>query len=344
MKKAFYDYLISINTHKKLVKDKHTLRTSDREEKYKLIFGVPIMLPINIKADWHRELIEIILWEYPEEIEKIYKEIPKATDYSEIYIKHICRILKDKSGIMQAIENYSNTDTNRWIISNTNCSVSLNQKLKFLKYAKRSNGKTRTETKINGKGIFAVYPHFGKAVNINNPKTIVELGTGAGGGTAAVVLNMANETLLFTVDIGFDCLGNALGIAKYQNKNIIPICANFWQLPFASNSIDSVCTYNGLDESRENEMTVAEVSRILKSGGVFTVVSRKNAFMRQGKILEPFGFTQNEITELMKKCRVYSSIKTLEEICKKHGLILQFCQEFDRENNLIFVLSQFIKQ
>ena len=336
------DYIVSPVSGEKLEFRINRLCAENGEE-YKIVKGVPVLLPQDSKAEWHRELIEVLLWEYPEEIKKMYSEINWKESPVPIYIKYINKYLKDKNGIISALERYSDTNTEKWIAETNDKTITLSQKRKFTKYARKSNGKSRTQTKINATGIFEPYPYFAKAVTKNNPEVIVELGTGAGGATAAVALEMKQSCKLFTVDIGFDCLGNAIGIAKYQKKQIIPVCANFWYLPFADESADAVCTYNGLDESRENEKTLSEISRILKKGGTFTVISRKDAFMRQAAVLEPFGFTKEETVELLKKCRLYGDVQSLSELCEKNGLIVKDQKEFTRNENLTFVLSEFKK-
>lgn len=344
MKKDLIDFFVSPVSHEKLVRSKKKLITKNKSECYDIIKNVSILLHEEFKAEWHRELIEVILWEYPEEIEKLYSEIDWKKSPVPVYIKYIKKLLHDKQGITDAFTGYSKQSTDKWIINEKSKSITFSQKNKFNKYARKSNGKSRTVTKINASGMFEAYPYFSEMVNQNNPETIVELGTGAGGGTAAVALEMKKNARLITVDVGFECLGNAIGIAKYQKKNIIPVCANFWYLPLADGGVDAVCTYNGLDESRENERTVAEVSRILKNGGNFTVTSRKNAFMCQSAVLEPFGFTSEETVEIMKKCRLYSDIDTLTEICRKNGLILKSQKEFERNKDLTFVVSEFEKK
>lgn len=333
-----YEAFVSPVTHKQL--EKSAKKLINNEECYKIINGVPVLLPKEYSASWHRELIEVILWEYPEEIEKMYSEINWKESPVPVYIRYIEKLLGDKQGIEAAFERYSEQSTDKWIIEKSKA-VTLSQRLEFNKYAGKGTGKKRTETKINAKGIFSVYPHFAEAVNEASPEIIVELGTGAGGGTASVALGMNEISRLYTVDIGFECLGNAVGIRKYQKKNIIPVCANFWYLPFADNSVDAVCTFNGLDESRETERTVAEVSRILKSGGTFTVISRKNAFMRQSAVLEPFGFTEEETVGILKKCRLYSDVDCLTEMCMKNNLELKSRKEFERSSSLTTVLSVF---
>lgn len=337
-----FDCFVSPVSQEKLKCSKN--RLFFESESYRIVKGVPVLLPKEYTAQWHRELIEVVLWEYPDEIEKMYSEIDWKKSPVPIYIKYIKKLLHDKKGIIAAFEKYSETNTDKWIVKNDDSKISFAQKRKFTKYAKKSNGKKRTKSKIKGEGIYEIYSHFAKAVNRASSEIIVELGTGAGGGTAAVALGMNEAGRLFTVDIGFECLGNAIGIAKYQKKNIVPVCAIFWYLPFADGSIDAVCSYNGLDESRENERTVSEISRILKTGGTFTVVSRKNAFMRQSAVLEPFGFSEEETVEMMKKCRLYSDVDILKKTCEKYGLILESQKEFEKTENLTYVLSVFVKK
>ena len=313
----------------------------------KYVKNVPVILPEGTEASWHRELIEVILWQYPEEIEKMYKEIDfgkKPSDITETYVRYIKKLLKDKNGIEKAFESYIDADTEKWIIQkDKNSKETLRE---FRKYSTKRTGKKRTITKINPTKNFLPYPYFAKETLKNNPFSVLELATGAGGGTAAVALKKDKETLLFTVDIGFKCLGNAVGIGKYLKckKTILPVCANFWYLPFKEDSFDSVCTFCGLDESRENEKTISEIARVLKKDGMFVFVSRTNAFMRQKSILEPFGFSEKESIELLQKCRMFSDVESTIEICKKYGFILQDKKDFERNEDLTFSVITMKKQ
>ncbi len=337
-----FDLLVSPIYHNHLKRIGNILY-DDNYNKYKIVKGVPVLLPKGFVADWHRELIEVILWEFPNEIEKIYLSDEWHNSPVEIYIEYIEKLLNNKQGIIKALENYSKTDTEKWIISKNN-TISHMQKVKFKKFSKTSNGEKRTLSKIDAKGIFAPYPYFSEMVNKYAPQTIVELGMGAGGGTASVGLNMKEYSTLYAIDVGYECLGNAVGIKKYQKKNIVPICASFWYLPFDDNSVDAVCTFNGLDESREINKTIKEVSRILKDNGIFTVASRKNAFMRQASILEPFSFTKDETISLLDKCRIYTNVDNLCKLCNENNMILKSQKEFEINENLTIVVTQFKKQ
>ena len=338
---------VAPQSHKELISNKKKLVSTDGKESYSVIKGVPILLPEKTNPDWSRELIEIIFWEYPETITKIYEEIDigNVADWSKIYIKYIEEIHGTKGNILKAFHSYKQKETDIWIKGDQSGNVTKTQIKYFKKFAKKSTGKNRTITKLKETGpLWDRYRYFGKLVCKEQTDKILELATGAGGGTASVALNMPKKCELYTVDIGFDCLGNAVGIGKYQKKRIIPVCANFWYLPFKDESFETVCTVNGLDESREIPETLKEVSRVLADNGRFIVTSRNNAFMRQHRILEPFGFTEKETLEILKDCRMYSDLNNLDEICEHLGMSLISRKAFRDNENLVFSVSEYRKQ
>lgn len=338
-------YISPVSGQKLRVKRKSFV-TTNGEETYSVIKGVPVLLPPSTNPDWNRELIEVLLWEYPEEIARIYEEIEKKhiADRNTVYVKYIGKLLGNKENIIRAFETYKQRNTCQWVAGDGNGKIGKSQLKDFKQFSRKSTGKKRTVTKINGTGaLWEQYRYFGKLVSSNSPDCVLELATGAGGGTASAALYLSENSELYTVDIGFDCLGNALGIAKYQKKNIVPVCANFWYLPFADNSFDTVCTVCGLDESREIQQTVSELARVTKSGGSFVVTSRENAFMRQHRILEPFDFTQSETLELLKNCRMYSDLLNLDNLCSAYGFELKSRKRFENKHDLVFAVSEYVK-
>lgn len=337
---------VSPQSHKALALNKKSLVTTDGKESYPIIKGVPVLLPEKTNPDWARELIEIIFWEHSEEIRKIYDEIENSNtdDRNEVYVKHIKRIFGTKENLLKAFNSYKQRKTNLWINGDKSGNIRKNQLKNFKKLSKKSMGKKRTETKISGTGnLWDRYRYFGKLVCKEKTDKILELATGAGGGTASVALYMQEKCRLYSVDIGFDCLGNAVGIGKYQKKNIIPVCANFWHLPFEEKTFKTVCTVCGLDESREIVETLKEVSRVLEDGGRFVVVSRNNAFMRQHRILEPFGFTEKETIAILKNCRMFSDLNNLDEICDSLGMELKSRKEYSDSKTVVFSVSEYFK-
>lgn len=337
---------VAPQSHKKLSLNKNKLVSTDGKESYSVIKEVPILLPEKTNPDWSRELIEIIFWEHSNIITKIYEEIESdnVADRNEIYIKYINEIHGTKENILKAFDSYKQKETDIWITGDKSGNVTKNQIKDFKKFSKKSIGKKRTITKIKGEGpLWDRYRYFGKLVCKEQTDRILELATGAGGGTASVALYMPKDCELYTVDIGFDCLGNAFGIGKYQKKKIIPVCANFWYLPFKDKSFKTICTVCGLDESREIIETLKEVSRVLADNGRFVVISRNNAFMRQYRILEPFGFTEKETLKILKDCRMYSDLNNLDEICNNLGMKLISRKEYRDNENVAFSVSEYRK-
>lgn len=337
---------VTPQSHKELIAKKNELVTVDGKESYPIIEDVPILLPEKTNPDWCRELIEIIFWEHTDIIEKIYEEIKNddVSDWNEVYLKYIKKTHGTKDNILEAFNSYKLKETDIWINGDKSGNITESQIREFKKFNKKSIGEKRTITKINGTGsIWDRYRYFGELVCKEQTDKILELATGAGGGTASVALYMSKDCDLYTVDIGFDCLGNAFGVSKYQNKNIIPVCANFWYLPFKDKTFDTVCTACGLDESRELIETLKEVSRILADNGRFVVVSRNNAFMRQHRILEPFGFTEKETLKILKDCRMYSDLDNLDETCDSLDMKLISRKEFRDNDTIAFSVSEYRK-
>ena len=337
---------VAPQSRKELVLNKKTLVTTDGKEIYPIIKDVPILLPEKTNPDWARELLEIIFWEHPEEINEIFSEMEAGIieDWNEIYVNHIKKIHGTKENIIKAFDSYKRRKTSDWIVGDKSGNIRKEQLKDFKKFNKKRIGRKRTITKVKGTGVFwDRYRYFAEVVCKEKTDKILELATGAGGGTASVALYMPKDCELYTVDIGFDCLGNALGIAKYQKKKIIPVCANFWYLPFKDKTFDTVCTYCGLDESREIIETLKEVSRVLTDNGRFIVNSRNNAFMRQYRVLKPFGFTEKETLEILKDCRMYSDLNNLDEICESLGMKLKSRKEYRDNENIAFSVSEYSK-
>ena len=339
---------VAPQSHKELILNNNEFVSFDGKESYSVIKGVPILLPENTNPDWSRELIEIIFWEHPDVITKLYEEIKSGNvaDWNEVYLKYIKEIHRTKENILKVFDSYKKKETDIWITGDGTGNITNTQIRDFDKFNKKSIGEKRTITKVEGTGsIWDRYRYFGELVCKEQTDKILELATGAGGGTASVALYMSNDCDLYTIDIGFDCLGNAFGIAKYQKKRVIPVCANFWHLPFKDKSFKTICTACGLDESREIIETLKEVSRVLADNGRFVVVvSRNNAFMRQHRILESFGFTEKETLEILKDCRMYSDLQNLDELCESLGMNLISRKEYKDNENIAFSVSEYRKE
>lgn len=182
---------VTPQNHKELVLDKKCLKTSDGKESYPIIKNVPILLPEKTNPDWARELLEIIFWEHPEEINEIFSEMEAGIieDWNEIYVEHIKKIHGTKEKILKAFDSYKQKETSEWIVGDKSGNISKKQLKNFKKLSKKRIGKKRTITKIKGTGVFwDRYRYFAEVVCKEKTDKILELATGAGGGTASVAL------------------------------------------------------------------------------------------------------------------------------------------------------------
>jgi len=322
-------HLVSPVTHKALYQKRNTLCTQDGTESYPVVRGVPVLLAGDEAADWRREIVEVLLWQFPGEIEELYAKIDwSLPNISPYYIECITALLKDKEGILSAVRGYAQDDTARWIIPKQGAKPIPREELERFRRRRRSRkfaAAKMASVRNNGENGWAVHlPTYVEQVHAPGPSTIVELSTGAGTGTAAIADKKARDCVMYSMDIGFGCHGNIFPLAKHldMQDTLLPVCANFWHMPFADGSVDVVCSHFGLDESREIGRTVEQVARILKPGGRFVNVSRSSAAARSYDLFEPFGFTREEMLEVCRAARLFSDTAGLAGLCAARGLAL----------------------
>ena len=103
-KHSYDDILIAPQTKQKLNRQRKRFVTEDGQRIYPIIFHVPVLLPPTEATVWHRELVELILWEHPEEIEKIYaNEKAWRKDPNALYRQTIRRGPTDQSWQITAV-------------------------------------------------------------------------------------------------------------------------------------------------------------------------------------------------------------------------------------------------
>ena len=346
-------HLVSPVTHQALHQEGGKLYTPDKKEVYPVVKDVPVLLTDGTAADWHREIMEVLLWQFPEKIDEMYAKVDWSSfeGPSKTYIEYISTLLKDKEGILSAVRQYSRAETAQWILPQSgekhlsSDAISTFRRRSSKKFAAARLASVRN----NGENQWATHlPRYVEQVHAGGPSVVLELSTGAGTGTAAVADKKQSDCTMFTMDISFGCHGNAVGIAKYlhMRDTLFPVCANFWHMPFADESVDAVCSHFGLDESREMHRTLTEVARVLKPGGRFVNVGRSNASFRSFNLFEPFGFTREETVEIIRAARIYSDTKSLVKDCARHGLALHEKYDFQtaHEGTREVVVSTFIRQ
>jgi len=186
---------------------------------------------------------------------------------------------------------------------------------------------------------------YGKAVNDADHQTIVELGTGAGLGTWAVLKRLRPGSSLLSTDFDYACVKNADALAKHfgLEGHAAGILANYWQLPFGASSIDVVCAHYSLDECREVPAALSEAARVLGSGGRFMLITRMDSWDRQRIFVEPFGITREECVDLMRQARLMCDPEQLIAWAKACGLMLLSRKDYAPEGSHARVLMVFQK-
>ncbi len=339
-----------ISKEKLSYEDENEILTSVlSKEKFKLLYQIPILIPSTDVADYSNNILEILYGEKTKEIEDYYYDKYKGDPYIELTKK----IKKDfdKDLIISKFIEYSkleNSEKLKWLIKvdKYNKQISKASILKGFSYTTVDNGKKRIEITKEMKVSWAIHlDDYAKLVTESNPKFILELATGAGIGTCGIIESGLKNSKLYTIDIDFDCVCNAKGIAKYCNleKQVIPVVANFWYLPFKNNSMDMICSHYGLDESREITRIIEEVSRVLKKDGNFVLITRKDPSIRLKQTLDGFNFTYNELIYLAKLGGLFSGLENLINIAKTYNLKLDFINEYSPKNSHDRILYRFVK-
>lgn len=122
---------------------------------------------------------------------------------------------------------------------------------------------------IRGKSIRFFYRNlFSYIDKFNKTKSVVEIGCGNGFFLKYLIYKKLNFKLIMGVDISFNALLNA---KKRLVDEIILIQADSNNLPFINNILDNVVTQATLHHIKEAEISLGEINRILKKGGIFAI-------------------------------------------------------------------------
>lgn len=301
------------------------------------------------------ELLEALYFRQINELTKKYKEFKKLyypndlESYTKVCNQYIRDTIKTKENLREIVEDYHQHGKPIWQQqSNQWCDRLILEKLDS---SLKNNGEER------GKEVFELYERmlkkwafhldeYAKWVNNQDGLTILELATGAGLGTCAIMKSLKAKSKMLSIDVDFACVKNADGLAKYLGceTRACGLNANFWNLPFEDELMDIICTHYGLDESGELQQTLSEISRVLKLNGRFIGVCRKHPYIRHEKIFKMFDVQEEEGTNLLYKLRLYSGIENLEKIAKEYHLKLERYKVFTPECGHERILFSFIKE
>ena len=107
---------------------------------------------------------------------------------------------------------------------------------------------------------------------IQSGMEVAEVGCGSGAYTLHVAEKIGPEGKVYAIDIQqkmLDQLQNKMD--KHKVKNIEPIKANAYELPFTDSSLDLVYLVTVLQEIPNRSQALAEIRRVLRPGGIIAV-------------------------------------------------------------------------
>ena len=301
------------------------------------------------------ELLDVLFYKNIKDFLHFYKELNKKyypnnlDEYSKQFNFFLVKQIKIKENFINLIDDYSINGKSDWQEQDAqNCDyLCHNDIINALKNATYESGKERFAMCQEMTEKWAMHlDDYSNAVNFNNNTNILELATGAGLGTCAVIKNLLPDNRLISIDIDFAAAKNADGLAQYLNvaDRVCGLNANFWFLPFEPGVFDTVCTHYGLDESREIQIVLKEVSKVLKENGRFVVIARKNPYDRHKNIMKMFDISETECKPLLKKARLYSGYDDLVQLAQNYNLSLIEHKLFEPENGHHRVLYIFKKK
>jgi len=103
----------------------------------------------------------------------------------------------------------------------------------------------------------------------------LEIGCGSGAFTTFIARAVGTEGIVYALDIQpkmLEQLSNKLNIDKNKDiKNITPVLASAYVLPFPDNSLDLAYAISVFQEIPDKNKTLKEIKRVLKPGGILSI-------------------------------------------------------------------------
>jgi hypothetical protein len=162
---------------------------------------------------------------YPHDLQK----------YEQEFDSYVHEFIKSKDNLLNIIEDYHQNGFPIWQQQEAqNCDNICNDTLaSILKNGTDERGKERYHLYQTMKEKWACHlDDYSRLVNHEDSIKILELATGAGLGTCAVMKDLQPNSILMSIDIDFGAAKNADGLAKYfkiENR-ACALNANFWNI------------------------------------------------------------------------------------------------------------------
>ena len=346
MNPSLLSYLVSPVSHQSLEFEGGDLlrEKCPQPAVFPIVEGVPVLLPDGYFAQWHGEVMEVLFGEHTSEVFRSLTGIPPEDRDSAI--KERIAGEYGVAGVQRAFRSYSELPESERLrsfvrmdpsVRSTQCPAISKDALEFhRKYVTPESGNDRALQMRDLARQWAVHlPDYVDAVFKTDPGIILELGTGAGMGTNALLERGIGSRRVVSLDIDYACVGNAEGLAKVYGieSSVDAVVASYWYLPFREGSMDVVCTHYGIDESREFERVLGEVVRVLRPGGRFVGVVRTDPTLRLRGLVGDLGLGSSELRRLVASAHLYPGPDELVELAQQKGMILERIQVVSPEGS-----------
>lgn len=344
MNAAILPYLASPTSHKPLeLTAPDQLREVNGTEVFPIVEGIPLLQPPGQFAECYNETLELIFQE--RSFETFARIWPPNGDDGATTPDQVLRDEYGPNGIREAFQRYAGLSLEQRMRGFVHVAAPQRSTEHPLvqqraiesrrRYAELSYSEGHAEKLWGQKSTWASYlSDYAAAMLTDGPQIIVELGTGAGLGTNALIETGLDSARLITIDVDYACIGNAQGLARVYRvqERVDGIVASFWFLPLSDNSINVVCSHYGIDESREASRVIDEIARVLHQDGRFVAVCRTDAASRLALHLEPLGFDKQEMGRLARMANLYAGTDSLIETAEGKGLRLEKRQTTEPES------------
>jgi malonyl-CoA O-methyltransferase len=172
------------------------------------------------------------------------------------------------------------------------------------------------------------------------PRRVIDIGSGVGLSTKSL-FEIYPKAEFFMVDHSSESLNSNI----LYDKNILPVCADFKNIPFENSTFDFVFSSSALHWEIDIQNSFKEIYRILKPGGLFlfstygpdTLIELRSAWAQidNQKHVNDF-YDMHDIGDLMQNLNFMDSVLDVEKIVIQYDEVSQLQKDLKNIGSKVF--------